>query len=97
MNVSRRNVDRIAKRIVADELRAATAEIVLCAAVRASNGRVVSGYRHFDAIRTLKKMLRYEDDAFFDVSRLLQVQHYASTRFACKGPVYSCLAERSAR
>ena len=29
-------------------------EIVICAAVRASNGKVVRGYRHNDAIRALQ-------------------------------------------
>jgi hypothetical protein len=62
MKISRSNVDRIAKRIVADELRAAGSEIVIGAAVRASNGKVVRGHRHIDAIRSLQGMTGYEDE-----------------------------------
>jgi hypothetical protein len=56
------NVDRIAARIVTDELCAASIEIVMCAAVRASNGKVVRGYRHVDAIRALQEMPGYENE-----------------------------------
>ena len=42
--------------------RAPPPEIVICAAVRASDGKVVSGYRHSDAIRTLQAMVGYEDE-----------------------------------
>jgi hypothetical protein len=37
-------------------------EKVICAAVRASNGKVVRGDRHHDAIRTLQGMLGYESE-----------------------------------
>lgn len=37
-------------------------EIIICAAVRASNGKVVSAYRHNDAIRALKAMAGYENE-----------------------------------
>lgn len=37
-------------------------EIVICAAVRASNGKVVHGHRHADAVRTLQGMPGYEDE-----------------------------------
>jgi hypothetical protein len=40
--------------------RAAPLEIVICAAVRASNGKVVRGHRHNDAIRALQAMHGYE-------------------------------------
>lgn len=35
-------------------------EIVICAAARASNGKVVRGHRHIDAIRSLQTMDGYE-------------------------------------
>lgn len=41
-------------------LPTAPTEIVICAAVRASNGRVVRGHRHSDAIRALQAMNGYE-------------------------------------
>lgn len=37
-------------------------EKVVCAAVRASNGKVVRGNRHHDAIRTLQDMSGYESE-----------------------------------
>ena len=37
-------------------------EKVICAAVRASNGKVVQGHRHHDAIRTLQGMSGYESE-----------------------------------
>ena len=37
-------------------------ECVVCAAVRASNGKVVTGHRHIDAIRALQEMLGYENE-----------------------------------
>jgi hypothetical protein len=43
-------------------LRAGTPEIVICAAVRASNGKVVRGHRHIDAIRALQAMQGYEGE-----------------------------------
>lgn len=36
-----------------------TPEIIICAAVRASNGKIVRGRRHIDAIRTLQAMDGY--------------------------------------
>jgi hypothetical protein len=41
---------------------AATPEIVICAAVRASNGKIVRGRQHNDAIRALQSMHGYEDE-----------------------------------
>lgn len=40
--------------------RANPPDVIICAAVRASNGKVVSGYRHNDAIRELQAMHGYE-------------------------------------
>jgi hypothetical protein len=37
-------------------------ETVVCAAVRASNGKIVSGRRHNDAIRALQAMQGYEGE-----------------------------------
>ena len=37
-------------------------ECVVCAAVRASNGKIVTGRRHIDAIRALQEMLGYENE-----------------------------------
>lgn len=37
-------------------------EIVICAAVRASNGFIVRGHRHHDAIRTMSTIPGYEDE-----------------------------------
>jgi hypothetical protein len=42
--------------------RAAPLEIVICAAVRASNGKIVRGHRHNDAIRALQAMQGYEGE-----------------------------------
>ena len=42
--------------------RAAPHEIIICAAVRASNGKVVRGHRHADAIRALQAMHGYEGE-----------------------------------
>jgi hypothetical protein len=42
--------------------RATPPEIIICAAVRASNGKVVSGHRHNDAIRALQAMDGYESE-----------------------------------
>jgi len=42
--------------------RAVPLEIVICAAVRASDGKVVSGHRHNDAIRALQAMDGYEGE-----------------------------------
>jgi hypothetical protein len=63
MKISRNNPDKIAKQIVSSEVRAADPEIVIGAAVRASNGMVVRGYRHVDAICTLQGMPGYEDES----------------------------------
>ena len=41
---------------------AATLEIVICAAVRASNGKIVRGRRHNVAIRGLQAMQGYEGE-----------------------------------
>jgi len=41
---------------------AAPPEIVICAAVRASDGKVVRGHRHNDAIRALQAMDGYEGE-----------------------------------
>jgi hypothetical protein len=41
---------------------AALIEIVICAAVRASDGKVVRGYRHNDAICALQAMGGYEGE-----------------------------------
>jgi hypothetical protein len=41
---------------------AATSEKVICAAVRASNGKIVRGHRHNDAIRALQAMPGYESE-----------------------------------
>jgi hypothetical protein len=38
------------------------AEQIVCAAVRASNGKIVTGRRHIDAIRALQAMLGYEHE-----------------------------------
>jgi hypothetical protein len=43
-------------------LRAATPEIIICAAVRASNGKIVRGHRHNDANRALQAMPGYEGE-----------------------------------
>lgn len=40
--------------------RATPPEVIVCAAVRASNGKIVSGHRHNDAIRALQAMDGYE-------------------------------------
>ena len=37
-------------------------EIVICAAVRASDGKVVRGHRHNDAMRTLQGMPAYREE-----------------------------------
>jgi len=42
--------------------RAAPPEKIICAAVRASNGKVIRGHRHIDAIRALQEMDGYEDE-----------------------------------
>lgn len=60
MKISQGKVGRIAERIVADESRAAISEIIMCAAVRASDGKIVRGRRHIDAVRALQEMLGYE-------------------------------------
>lgn len=62
MEIQQGNVGRIAERILADELRAAVSEKIVCAAVRASDGKIVKGYRHVDAIRALQEMLGYENE-----------------------------------
>ena len=60
-------------------------ETVICAAVRASNGKVVRGHRHNDAIRALQAMEGYEaeqpygDDQGFVTS---------SNRFVTRGEAY---------
>jgi hypothetical protein len=41
---------------------AAPPEIVICAAVRASDGKIVRGHRHNDAIRALQAMDGYEGE-----------------------------------
>ena len=42
-------------------------ETVICAAVRASNGKIVSGRRHIDAIRKLSDLVR--KTGAFDVEK----------------------------
>jgi hypothetical protein len=42
--------------------RHAPAEVIICAAVRASNGKIVRGHRHNDAIRALQAMVGYEGE-----------------------------------
>ena len=42
--------------------RATSPEIIICAAVRASNGKVVRGRRHIDAIRVLGAMDGYHGE-----------------------------------
>lgn len=42
--------------------RATPPEIIICAAVRASDGKVVRGHRHNDAIRELQAMDGYEGE-----------------------------------
>ena len=42
--------------------RATPPEIIICAAVRASDGKVVRSYRHNDAIRTLQAMVGYDGE-----------------------------------
>ncbi|MBU6463591.1 MAG: hypothetical protein KGK01_02055 [Bradyrhizobium sp.] len=37
-------------------------EKISSAAVRASDGKIITGRRHIDAIRALQKMLGYEND-----------------------------------
>jgi hypothetical protein len=39
-----------------------TPETIICAAVRASNGKVIRGHRHNDAIRTLQAMEGYQGE-----------------------------------
>jgi hypothetical protein len=39
--------------------RAASSEMIICAAIRASNGKVIRGHRHIDAIRALQAMDGY--------------------------------------
>ncbi|SDK42703.1 hypothetical protein SAMN05444163_8084 [Bradyrhizobium ottawaense] len=39
-----------------------TPEIIICAAVRASNGKVIRGHRHSDAIRALQAMEGYQGE-----------------------------------
>jgi len=43
-------------------------ETVICAAVRASNGKIVSGRRHNDAIRKLSDLVR--KTGAFDVEKI---------------------------
>ncbi len=62
MKILQDNVDRIAERIEADELRGSAPEMIMCAAVRASNGKIVKGHRHVDAIRALQEMPGYGSD-----------------------------------
>lgn len=42
--------------------RATPPELVICAAVRASDGKVITGHRHNDAIRALQAMDGYENE-----------------------------------
>lgn len=37
-------------------------EKIISAAVRASNGKIITGHRHIDAIRALQEMLGYESE-----------------------------------
>lgn len=37
-------------------------ETIICAAVRASNGKIVTGHRHIDAIDALRAMVGYENE-----------------------------------
>lgn len=62
MQISKHNSVRIAKHIAADESCGVILEIILCAAVRASDGKIVRGYRHVDAIRALQEMPGYENE-----------------------------------
>jgi hypothetical protein len=65
--------------------RAVQPETVICAAVRASNGKIVTGVRHNDAIRALQAMQGYEceqphgDDQGFVTS---------TNRFVNRGEAY---------
>jgi hypothetical protein len=49
-------------RMKAMNSHAASPEIVICAAVRASDGKIVRGHRHKDAIRALQGMEGYEGE-----------------------------------
>jgi hypothetical protein len=76
MQILQSNFGPIAERIAADESEArgcrvsglndinsrAALEKIVCAAVRASNGKIVTGHRHVDAIRALQEMLGYENE-----------------------------------
>ena len=55
-------IDRTAKRVRSGELCVVTPEIVICAAVRASDGKIVRGFRHHDAIRALQTIAGYEGE-----------------------------------
>lgn len=61
MQISQGNVVRIATRIEADE-SVTVPETIMCAAVRASNGKLVTGLRHIDAVRALQEMSGYENE-----------------------------------
>jgi hypothetical protein len=60
MKISQNKVSQNAVRGVADELRVSAPEIIICAAVRTSDGKIVKGHRHNDAIRALQVMDGYE-------------------------------------
>lgn len=50
------------KRAFAFGIGATPPEVIICAAVRASDGKVVIDYRHNDAIRALQTIDGYEDE-----------------------------------
>ena len=62
MKISQFDVGRSAECIVADGSLKVVSEIIMCAAVRASDGKIVRGRRHIDAIRALQEMLGYEGE-----------------------------------
>jgi hypothetical protein len=62
MKLSQTDVGKIAERIVFEVSHAAAHETIVCAAVRASGGKIVIGHRHVDAIRSLQEMQGYENE-----------------------------------
>jgi len=55
-------IGRTAECVTFGKLCTVTPEIIICAAVRASNGRIVQGFRHNDAIRALQAIVGYEGE-----------------------------------
>jgi hypothetical protein len=56
------NMGRYSTEMEAMNSRTAPPETVICAAVRASNGKIVRGHGHIDAIRALQAMDGYEGE-----------------------------------